>query len=177
MADDRSGDELGEEEDEEAVLAQGIEMAVAAAEVDKVGDFLEDEKADAERQDNVETRRWQTQRREVLEKEIGVFEEAERGEIDDDAEIEPEALPLLHEEPSEPPIDEGEPHQQRHEAHVPIAVIDERGGNEETDAGAAIPGERVVEAQRYRQEDEDENIGAEQHEPRVLADRCFEGQP
>ena len=53
---DRPGDQLREERHEREELQQPIDVPVAPAQVDQVGDLLEREEADAERQDDVERR-------------------------------------------------------------------------------------------------------------------------
>ena len=49
----RPGDELREERDEHAEIEEAVDVPVAAPEIDQVRDLLEDEEADAERQDQI----------------------------------------------------------------------------------------------------------------------------
>src|SRR5262249_13231178 len=153
--------ELREEEDEEAVVAKAIGGSGAAPEIDEVGDFLEDEEADAERQDDVEMRHCVSGEAEKIGKEeIDVLEESQCREIERDAEIEADARGVS---PRQSPIEERETDQERHEAGIPPTVVDQRRGDEETCSRAAIVGEGIVKAERDRQEDENEDVGAEKH--------------
>ena len=52
VVDDRSGDELGEEGDEQQVVGEVVFAGLAAVGIDEVGDLLEGEERDAERQDD-----------------------------------------------------------------------------------------------------------------------------
>jgi hypothetical protein len=51
MPHQRPGNQLREEGDEHAEVEEAVDMPVTAAQVDQVGDLLEDEEADAQRQD------------------------------------------------------------------------------------------------------------------------------
>ena len=66
-------------------------------------------------------------------------------------------------QPADQPIGESQPDQQRHEAHIPRAVEDERGRHHDNLPQRSAAGRRVVEREGDRQEDQDEDLALEQH--------------
>ena len=77
VADDRSSDQVREQENEKRELAQRIERCLLAPPVDQVGDELEREEADADRQHDVGPRERQAGRRgQDPDQKIGILEGA-----------------------------------------------------------------------------------------------------
>ncbi len=73
---ERPGDELREEGDEHAEVEEAVDVPVAAPQVDQVGDLLEHEEADAERQDQVPgVPALAEQREDGAAEEVGIFEQ------------------------------------------------------------------------------------------------------
>ena len=103
----RAGDQMREEGHEQRV-ADDVALDLGAAHhVDQIGDLLEGEEGDAERQHDVDERQRRAgQRSQAVEDEIGVFEIAQHREIERDAEraggaaaqriLHPQAQPEIH---------------------------------------------------------------------------------
>ena len=87
VMDDGAGDELREEGDEERVVGEAVFARLALVRVDQIGDLLEGEEGDGQRQDDgVEVEVGSGEGVEAADGEVGVFEVAEQGEVEEDAE-------------------------------------------------------------------------------------------
>ena len=83
----RARDQMREERDEQRI-ADDVALDLGAAHhIDQIGDLLEGEEGDAERQDDIDGRQRRAgQRIEAVKDEVGVFEIAQQREIERDAE-------------------------------------------------------------------------------------------
>ena len=87
VPDDRPGDELRKERHEHAEVEEAVDVPIAAPEIDQVGDLLEHEEADAERQDQVpRMEALAEQRVDGAAEEVGVFEQRRARQIQRHAE-------------------------------------------------------------------------------------------
>ena len=83
----RTGDELRKERDEHAEVEEAVDVPVAATQVDQVGDLLEHEEADAERQDQLPgVEALAQQGIGSAAEEVGIFEQPEHREVEHDTE-------------------------------------------------------------------------------------------
>ena len=87
IVDDRPGDELREEENEGAIFAKREGLHPPGLDVDQEGDLLEGDERDAERQNDVQQNEIGAEH--VVDRavdEVGILEEAEEGDVEQDAE-------------------------------------------------------------------------------------------
>ena len=137
---------------------------VAAAQIHQVGNLLEHEEADAERQHDVPGLMLDPkQRRHVVDGEIGVFEAAENREIEDDAQGRQARHQFLAMRPGDQPVGDRQAGQERNETPIPIAVKHQGRGDDDPLAQRMAPSGQIVEGKNDRQEREDERLRVEQH--------------
>ncbi len=86
VVDDRPGDQLREEGHEQAVVQEPVFRRFALGGIDQIGDLLEGEERDAERQDDGADAEVQAgQRADILHDEDGIFEIGQHRQIAGDA--------------------------------------------------------------------------------------------
>ena len=85
VLDQRSGHDVREEADEKRMGKEASRLGLPAGDIHQVGDLLEGEEGDRQRQAQAQLGDVQSgQRIDIAGQEVGIFEEAEQGEIEDD---------------------------------------------------------------------------------------------
>jgi hypothetical protein len=181
VVDDRPGDELGEEGDEEQVVGEVVFAGLAAVGIDEVGDLLEGEEGNAERQHDV--RQVEVEAGQSLDgavEEAGVLEPAEQAEVGGDAEGEHQPgrrepagggsggsaiRAPCGEEAAEVIVADAGAADQEQVDRFPPAVIEERGDHQPAEGRPqeSAPAEQQEAQQRERQEEDQEGVGVEDH--------------
>ncbi len=171
--DDRTGEQLREEGREQAELDGAGALDDAARRIDEIGDLLEGEERDRQRQDDVVKGEVAARRRrDIVDDEIGVFVITEQAEIDDETEDEQRLRAVgstggagaLDELPK-PVVEDDREQQDRQVARPPPRVENEAGERQDDlrRLRAEPAAGRVEGDQRDRQEAEDEDEAVEQH--------------
>lgn len=170
--DDRTGDELREEGDEERVVGEAVFARLALVRVDQVGDLLEGEEGDRQRQDDgVEVKVGAGEGVEAADGEVGVFEVAEQAEVEDDAGDQPDFAGVLSalsvrlvEQAAEAEVGEHR-HEQQHQINRPPPRVEEQRGQHQPDDRRLMPapGDPEVAGEGEGQEEEEEFVGVEEH--------------
>ena len=174
VADDRAGDELGEQRDERREVDEVPGRAAGPpVDVDQVRHRLEDEERQADRQDDprpgerLQPHRAE-QRVEAVDPEVGVLEVAQRAEVADHPRPQPAPLADRRDRRFHPVRAQvaarGDPDQQPQEVGPPPAV--EEPARRQDPRRSVLLGEQVVDPQEDRQEPEEKYVGAEDHRRR-----------
>jgi len=164
MADDRSGDKVREQHHPQCIVGEAVARRRAAPEIDQIGDLLEGEEADAERQHDAERLVLEPQQRlDASHREVGVLEDAEQQQIGRHARGHHPAQGQARRQPRQQPVDGDRPDQQRHQPPVPVAVEDQRGRDHGPAPRLGVGGQDVIGGERQRQERQQEGLGMEQH--------------
>ncbi len=174
IMDDRPGEQLREKRREQAELDRPGPADDATRRINQIGDLLEGEERDRQRQDDVMEREVRPRRRgDILDDEVGVFVIAEQPEIDDEADHQPRlrrahrlATARALNDLADDVVENDREQQDRQVARPPPCVEDQAG--ERQDDGRRLrpepaPG-RVEGDQRGGQEAEDEDETVEQHQ-------------
>ena len=155
---------MREYQHEQRKRPERIKRRLPAHAVDEVGDELEREEADADRQDEMRARqRDAAQALERAEQEVEILEGAERGEIEDTPASEPRlcARPLIgaREQPGRGDLADDE----NNEARVPPAVEEQRRRDQHPLARGRRARHRVIQRDGERQEREHIDLALKQH--------------
>ena len=168
---DRAGDQLREEGDEQRVVENMIARHRAAVAVDHIGELLEGEERNAQRQREVIQRKMRAEGAvEVVHKEVVVLEIEQHAEVEAKAQQhqrQADGLALAGEhELAERVVDQDAAHDDGHIARVVVAVEHERRQHQKDLIKWNALGQTAqqeVAKQRQRQEGEHEDVGIEQH--------------
>ncbi len=168
--DDGPGDELGEEGHEEGVLHEPVAAAPPVVGVHEVGDLLEGEERDPDGQgDGPEGDAGPRHGVHRVDEEVRVLEPSQEGEVEGQARHEDEAAPGRArgglDAPAEQEVHQDGGGEEQEVDGVPPAVEDEGGPHEPAQgrASAARAGEEGVSRKHHGQEEEDEDVGVEEH--------------
>ena len=168
---DRPGDELREERHEQRVIENIVARHRAAVAVDDVGELLEGEKRDAQRQRDAVEREGEAERAvQVFAEEVVILEVEEHAEVGRQAQQHQRQAHGLarggEHALAERIVDQDAQHDDGHIARVVVAVEDERGEHEEhlvrRDA-LRQAAQQKVDDQRHGQKGQHEDIGIEEH--------------
>ncbi|MNN31251.1 hypothetical protein D3C81_1449330 [compost metagenome] len=163
-----AGDQVREDRHERREVDQVAGgRGVAAVHVDDVADRLEDIERDPDRQQHMgEDERLKAERGhdrvDAVDAEIGVFEVAEDAQVDPHAQQQP-ALGRFGAHAggadfqADPVVPQGDPGEQRQEIHPPPG-IEHIAGQQQQGVAIALPAQ-VVQAEKDRQEQEQEHVG------------------
>ena len=167
VVNDRPGDQLRKEGHEQGVVDEALVTDLAAIGVDQIGDLLEGEERDRQRQHDVVDAEVDRQQRldQVGAEEARVFEVADAGQIGADAEAEQELRPGHQQPLADEEIERDRGDDQDQIDRVPPAVEEQRGGDQPGDGEARLLAATEDEEadQGDRQEDQDELERVEQH--------------
>lgn len=171
VVDDRPGDELGEEGREQREVQELHLLGFAAGAVDQIGDLLEGEERDRQRQHDPRQRTVGVEETEdVVGHEVRVLEPAQQGQVRDQAEDQPGlhpavslGLPRALDAIADPVVEDDRAQQQRQVDRIPHRVEAQRRKRQQR-LGHVRPAPcRVEQDQDDRQEAEDEREGVEEH--------------
>ena len=133
---------------------------------------MEGKERDAKRQHDIELRHRQAQNQaEIVGKEIGVFEHAEDGQIDDDGRGDDRLAFGSRESKRGQPVDRDRQRQQQDERRIPVAVEGERQHHQRADPPLRMGIGKAVEQDGGRQKTQQERIVVEQHQSAILGAR------
>jgi hypothetical protein len=166
MVHDRAGDKLGKEHDEEHEIAKDIARRALAIHIHQIGDLLEREERQSERQDNAEVRQLECEQRvDVGDEKIRVFEHAEDREIEGDTQCEDCPARPVKEPPAKKEIHHrrGREQQQVERNEIPIKHDARRDQPQLRGIKQAASDQALERRQHDRQEAEGETEAAEQH--------------
>ena len=160
----RSGDRLREERDIERIAAERIVRRLPAPQIDQIHDVMKGEERNAEWQRKIEVPKGPLEQGgQVVGDEVGVLEDCEHREIADDCPGD-ETRPLGRQvRPGREPVHRDRQDQEDDKRRVPIAVEDERKGDENADARPRMRIGETVNDECGRQEDKQKRIVVEQH--------------
>ena len=168
---DGARDQLREERDEERVVEDVVARHRALVAVNHIGELLEGEERDAQRQRHVVEREREAKRAvHVRDEEVVILEVEQHAEVEGEAQQhqrQADALARRREHAlAERVVDQDAAHDDRHIARVVVAVEHERRQHQkelvERDA-LRQPAQQVIAEQRQRQKGQNEDVGIEQH--------------
>lgn len=172
VMEDRTGEQMGEEGDEERVVEQVALLNQTFIGIDQERNLGDGKETDPERQDDPQQRQLATgDKIHRPDKEVHVLEPAEEEDIGCQAEDQDRAsrhphLPatvIFDENPADGVVEEDRAEDQRHIFGVP-PTVKEQGGEQQPGTGRnaeTLPQQQKIDDQRYRQEEKDEFIGTE----------------
>ena len=164
MPHDRAGNEMRKQQNKKRERTERIDRRIVAHTVDEVGDQLEREKADADRQNQMRTRQIDSRRGlKQADQKIQILECRKRQDVQHDADSKNRVLsgPLVSD--GEQPCDGNLADKQRDETDVPPSVEEQRDADQHPLAERHMPRARVIQYDGDRQKNENVKLRLKQH--------------